>query len=245
MDRVAVYMLKEKYKRHRGHTLSYLFEKKMAPDFSRYDRICRKEIPENTVPRDWVASDLDQWIKGHELANNIGLILIVDHLGISKCWYLDREGLVLLPSFYRQETDLLGSDTKGFHIPKKPGTYRARDSLIIDGVVYYLMENERFGSASQMYIVNGEGRFMGLQTTTGFSDPLIEQIRKKKKQFDDEQDILSVMAKGFSSFAKQKCVKKHAIDYPETNTPGREISGKRVSIKLRLGEKQNLLSCKH
>ena len=241
MDRVAVYMLKEKYKRHRGHTLSYLFEKKMAPDFPRYDRIWRMEIPENTVLREWVASDLEPWIKDHGQNTIVGLILIVDHTGISKCWYLDREGLVLLPSFYRQETDLLGIGTKGFHIPKKPGTYQARDSLIIDGIVYYLMESERFGSASQMYIVNGEGRFMGLQTSNGFSDPLIEQIRKKKEQYDEEKDILNVMAKGFSSLVKQKGSKKAAKDYPGTKTPGREITGKRASVKIRLNEKRSLL----
>lgn len=242
MDRVAVYMLKEKYKRHRGHTLSYLFEKKMAPDFPRYDRILRKEIPENAVLRDWISSELDPWIREQNIDNSIGLILIVDHLGISKCWYLDREGLVLLPSFYRQEADLIGSGTKGFHIPKKLGTYRVRDSLIIDGVAYYLMENERFGNASQMYIVNGQGRFMGLQTSTGFSDPLIEQIRVKKSQYDEENRMLSVMAKGFSTLASQKGSKKSAKDYPETTTPGREKSGCRASVKQRLREKSALLA---
>ena len=241
MDRIAVYMLKDKYKRYHGHTLSYLFERKMAPDFPRYDRIYRTEIPENTILRDWVASDLESWLKEQGQTTSMGLILIVDHFGISKCWYLDREGLVLLPAFYRQEADLLGSNTKGFHIPKKPGTYRARDSLIIDGVVYYLMENERFGSASQMYIVNGEGRFMGLQTATGFSDPMIEKIRNKKKQFDEEKDILSKMSVEFSSLAKKNRSKKEAKDYPETITPGREISGERTSIKNRLCEKNALL----
>ena len=242
MDRVAVYMLKEKYKRHRGHTLSYLFEKKMAPDFPRYDRILRKEIPENTVLRDWISLELNPWIREQNIGNSIGLILIVDHLGISKCWYLDREGLVLLPSFYRQEADLISSGTKGFHIPKKSGTYQVRDSLIIDGVAYYLMENERFGSASQMYIVNGQGRFMGLQTATGFSDPLIEKIRIKKRQHDEENKILSVMANGFSSISKQKQSKQNAKDFPATATPGREISGRRSSVLLRLGEKKDLLT---
>ena len=103
------------------------------------------------------------------------------------------------------------------------------------------MESERFGSASQMYIVNGEGRFMGLQTSNGFSDPLIEQIRKKKEQYDEEKDILNVMAKGFSSLAKQKGSKKAAKDYPGTKTPGREITGKRASVKIRLNEKRSLL----
>ena len=240
LDMIAV-IVRHKARFYARRALSYLFEEKMAPDFPRYDRIWRMEIPENTVLREWVASDLEPWIKDHGQNTIVGLILIVDHTGISKCWYLDREGLVLLPSFYRQETDLLGIGTKGFHIPKKPGTYQARDSLIIDGIVYYLMESERFGSASQMYIVNGEGRFMGLQTSNGFSDPLIEQIRKKKEQYDEEKDILNVMAKGFSSLAKQKGSKKAAKDYPGTKTPGREITGKRASVKIRLNEKRSLL----
>ena len=93
-----------------------------------------------------------------------------------------------------------------------------------------------------MYIVNGEGRFMGLETAKGFSDPLIEKIRNKKKQFDEEKDILSVMEKGLSTITKTNAAKKAAKDYPGTKTPGREFSGKRVSVKLRLEEKQHLLS---
>ena len=241
MDRIAVYMLKEEFKRHRGHTLSYLCENKMEPDFARYDRIRREEIPEDTILRNWVRTDLDPWIRSQGHPNSIGTILIVDHAGISKCWYLDREGLVLLPSFYRRESDLLGKGTRGFHLPKKIGTFRVRDSLIIDGIVYFLMESERFGSAAEMYIVNGEGRFMGLQTKTGFSDSMIRKIRDKKKQFDSEKNVLTMVADSFSSLAKLKGAKKKPKDYEKTATPGREHSGQRASVRLRLQEKQTLL----
>ena len=202
-----------------------------------------------------------------------GDVIVVNHDGIVISYYVEQDRLRIVPEFIRLQPEdaSVHPDTKDFKIAGMgEETWSVCDSIIIDGEQFYLMENSRFREAAAMPVLDAYGKLVLRQTFDGFSPDVIGQIRKNRESAGFHMEVLPVESDNpelgkkalLSRYADyhhmigRTMQKKKADPFPghSAQTQGAGVaedmcghngSGPRMSVLLRLRQKQNEIAGKH
>ena len=180
-NQFAVYQLREipenRKKRFRSYAelqkehiqIRYTDYKQVYRSWMRYD-----ETPDNI--RNRLAKQLPKNFSGHALS--IGDVLILDKNGEAAAYYLEKEGFTVLAGFIRNgsSSTLISLATTNFHIEGKEGSWLAFDNLVVEGKEFFLMEHTTYGKNAAWVVVDGSGKLIVDQVTTGFDETVKEQI---------------------------------------------------------------------
>ena len=106
-------------------------------------------------------------------------VLVITKEDITTAYYVDLEKLVLLTDFFRTtaSTALLSIGTTDYRIEGRAGNFLAADEIWIDGQHFFLMEIQQFGKDAAYVVVDSNGKIAAEDTTIGFTDEVIRQIR--------------------------------------------------------------------
>ena len=180
-NQFAVYQLREipenRKKRFRSYAelqkenikIRYTDYKQVYRSWMRYD-----ETPDNI--RNRLAKQLPKNFSGHALS--IGDILILDKNGEAAAYYLEKEGFTVLTGFIRNSSSstLISLATTNFQIEGKEGSWLAFDNLVVEGKEFFLMEHTTYGKNAAWVVVDGTGKLIVDQVTTGFDETVKKQI---------------------------------------------------------------------
>lgn len=180
-NQFAVYQLREipenRKKRFRSYAelkkehiqIRYTDYKQVYRSWMRYD-----ETPDNI--RNRLAKQLPKNFSGHALS--IGDVLILDKNGEAAAYYLEKEGFTVLAGFIRNgsSSTLISLATTNFHIEGKEGSWLAFDNLVVEGKEFFLMEHTTYGKNAAWVVVDGTGKLIVDQVTTGFDETVKGQI---------------------------------------------------------------------
>ena len=179
-NQFAVYQLREipenRKKRFRSYAelqkehiqIHYTDYKQVYRSWMRYD-----ETPDNI--RNCLIKQLPKNFSGHALS--IGDVLILDKNGDAAAYYLEKEGFTVLVDFIRNSSSnmLISLDTTNFQIEGKEGKWLAFDNLVVEGKKFFLMEHTTYGKNAAWVVVDGTGKLIVDQVTTGFDETVKEQ----------------------------------------------------------------------
>ena len=89
-----------------------------------------------------------------------------------------NEGFTVLAEFIRNgsSSTLISLATTDFHIEGKEGSWLAFDNLVVEGKEFFLMEHTIYGKNAAWVVVDGTGKLIVDQVTTGFDETVKEQI---------------------------------------------------------------------
>lgn len=180
-NQFAVYQLREipenRKKRFRSYVelqkehiqIRYTDYKQVYRSWMRYD-----ETPDNI--RNRLAKQLPKNFSGHALS--IEDVLILDKNGEAAAYYLEKEGFTVLAGFIRNgsSSTLISLATTNFHIEGKEGSWLAFDNLVVEGKEFFLMEHTIYGKNAAWVVVDGTGKLIVDQVTTGFDETVKGQI---------------------------------------------------------------------
>ena len=180
-NQFAVYQLREipenRKKRFRSYAelqkehiqIRYTDYKQVYRSWMRYD-----ETPDNI--RNRLTKQLPKKFSGHALS--IGDVLILDKNEEAAAYYLEKEGFTVLAGFIRNgsSSTLISLATTNFHIEGKEGSWLAFDNLVVEGKEFFLMEHTIYGKNAAWVVVDGTGKLIVDQVTTGFDETVKGQI---------------------------------------------------------------------
>lgn len=217
-----------------GQRLEVLRSKGELPRMDRYRRI-RQVIAENDYARP------AELVKG-EIQGTVerltGTVLAMEEDSVVTCYFLEEgKKPVELPFFYRDETsDFDPAKAKeGMALPGKEGLWHPRNSHILNGEIYYLMEQGQ-EDAAVFCVTDGKGKVLPVKAPRGEFD---EEVRQAlRKQADNDYRFISNI--GLFASAKQK-LDSDAEETAENAITGREECGERISVLAYLRQEQQKL----
>ena len=240
---VGVYRLNPSFKDYRSHTLNELHRNNMSPDVSRYDRLfvtalngLEEDLTEIYQSRIWPR------LQEAEIRDERGIVLLVTYEDrISECFFTDRKEkqltFTVLDSFFHGLDDVICDKTQGLHIRGLPGTWKADGAQLYEDTLYWTMRCETGEVPDKLAVVDGRGTHYGY-VDEGFSDHTFAMIEKRKQNQKEQRARLALYNRLGTLGKEEKKKKTEKKPCPVTETPGREHTGKRVSIKKRLSEKR-------
>lgn len=258
LNQYAVYQLKaEASVRHlRYKSYQYLFENQLRVDEENYQQVYITTMPQEKKPEE-IRSQLEKKLPARFTGNalNISDIIAVTKEGVSTAYYVDKEGLVVIPGFFRRSssTALITMDTEGFQVEGRKGSWMAADETIIDGKHFFLLVSEKYGRSAAYAVVDDQGCKAAEDTFQGFDEETIRQIRQSislehekppeispkpemeiwQKYYENGEYLRSAEAYGEQNYDMidgriNNSVKEHTKNHPS----------KRKSVLRRLREKQ-------
>lgn len=165
--------------RHRSWSFLQKFQIRVTAD--QYDRICESSYTWDLEPAE-LRRQLEKGLPARPAGERleIGDVLAVTKDRMTAAFYVDVEMLVLLPDFFLASGSaaLLTIDTTDYQIEGRPGNWLAADETWIDGEHYFLMQSQQFGKNAAYAVLDSYGRQAAQDTTQGFSEEVIRQIRE-------------------------------------------------------------------
>ncbi len=180
-NQFAVYQLREipENRKKRFRPYAELQKEHIQIRYTDYKQVYRSwmrhdETPDNIRKR--LVKQLPKNFSGHALS--IGDVLILDKNGKAAAYYLEKEGFTILAGFIRNgsSSTLISLATTNFHIEGKEGSWLAFDNLVVEGKEFFLMEHTTYGKNAAWVVVDGTGKLIVDQVTTGFDETVKEQI---------------------------------------------------------------------
>ena len=180
-NQFAVYQLREipENRKKRFRPYAELQKEHIQIRYTDYKQVYRSwmrhdETPDNIRKR--LLKQLPKNFSGHALS--IGDVLILDKNGKAAAYYLEKEGFTILAGFIRNgsSSTLISLATTNFHIEGKEGSWLAFDNLVVEGKEFFLMEHTTYGKNAAWVVVDGTGKLIVDQVTTGFDETVKEQI---------------------------------------------------------------------
>ena len=180
----AVYRLKKglwENEALRYRSWNYLQKFHIQVQSDRYEQVC-------VSPFSWDldASDLRRQLENGLPAASSGEklevsdVLAVTKDGITTAYYVDPEKLIALTGFFHTtaSTALLSIDTTDYQIEGRAGNFLAADEIWIDGQHFFLMQSQQFGKNAAYVVLDSNGKVAAEDTTVGFTEEVIRQIRE-------------------------------------------------------------------
>lgn len=111
-------------------------------------------------------------------------VLMLNRDGEPLCYYIDGESLKLITQFIRPSSGGTAIDdhTKGAAFEGKTGKWDTVDSVILDGRIYYLMENQKYRERAEKIVADADGKLLLDDVPEGFNPTVNQQIRDIVKQ---------------------------------------------------------------
>ena len=258
LNQYAVYQLKaDTSVRHlRYKSYQYLKENHLRVDVEHYQQVYITIMPKEKKPEE-IRSELEKKLPARFTGNalNISDIIAVTKEGVSTAYYVDKEGLVVIPGFFRSSssTALLTMDTEGFQMEGRQGSWMAADETVIDGKHFFLLVSEKYGRSAAYAVVDDQGRKAAEDTFQGFDEETIRQIWQTislghekppeisqkpemeiwQKYYENGEYLRSAEAYGEQNY---DMIDGRINNSAKEHTKNR--SGKRESVLRRLREKQ-------
>ena len=170
LNQYVVYRLKRALRetrvlRHQSFQYLQKYQMKVISDL--YDQIYLSEFDPSLSPlqlRRQLEKELPADSAGETLA--ISDVLAITRYGITLAYYVDPDKLVSLTGF--------------FHVPSSREllTPETTEDIWIDGNHFFLMQNQFFGRKAACAVLDSRGHPAAEDTTNGFSDAVIKQIRE-------------------------------------------------------------------
>ena len=180
----AVYRLKKglwENEALRYRSWNYLQKFHIQVQSDRYEQVC-------VSPFSWDldASDLRRQLENGLPAASSGEklevsdVLAITKDGITTAYYVDPEKLIVLTGFFHTtaSTALLSIDTTDYQIEGRAGNFLAADEIWIDGQHFFLMQSQQFGKNAAYVVLDSNGKVAAEDTTVGFTEEVIRQIRE-------------------------------------------------------------------
>ena len=184
LNQYVVYRLKRalretRTRRHQSYQYLQKYQMEVISDL--YDQIYLSEFDPSLSPlqlRRQLEKELPADSAGETLA--ISDVLAITRYGITSAYYVDPDKLVSLTGFFHvpSSRDLLTPETTDFQIEGRPGTWLVAEDIWIDGNHFFLMQNQFFGRKAACAVLDSRGHPAAEDTTNGFSDAVIKQIRE-------------------------------------------------------------------
>ncbi|MBR0411745.1 MAG: DUF4316 domain-containing protein [Eubacterium sp.] len=113
-------------------------------------------------------------------------VLMLNRDGEPVCYYIDGDSLKLITKFIRPSSGgtVIDDTTKGVVIEGKAGKWDTVDSAILDGRIYYLMENQKYKDTAAKVIVDSGGKLLVDDVSDGFGPAVKQQIQEMFRQTD-------------------------------------------------------------
>ena len=191
----AVYRLKKglwENEALRYRSWNYLQKFHIQVQAVRYEQIC-------VSPFAW---DLDSSDLRRQLENGLPAdpsgeklevsdVLAVTKDGITTAYYVDPEKLIVLTGFFHTtaSTVLLSIDTTDYQIEGRAGNFLAADEIWIDGQHFFLMQSQQFGKNAAYVVVDSNGKVAAEDTTIGFTEEVVRQIREYMQRQNAAKEI--------------------------------------------------------
>ncbi len=164
LNQYVVYRLKRalretRTRRHQSYQYLQKYQMEVISDL--YDQIYLSEFAPSLSPlqlRRQLEKELPADSAGETL--EISDVLAITRYGITSAYYVDSDKLVSLTGF--------------FHVPSS----RELEDIWIDGNHFFLMQNQFFGRKAACAVLDSRGHPAAEDTTNGFSDAVIKQIRE-------------------------------------------------------------------
>ncbi len=265
LNQYAVYQLKaDTSVRHlRYKSYQYLKESHLWVDVEHYQQVYITIMPKEKKPEE-IRSELEKKLPARFTGNalNISDIIAVTKEGVSTAYYVDKEGLVVIPGFFRSSssTALITMDTEGFQMEGRQGSWMAADETIIDGKHFFLLVSEKYGRSAAYAVVDDQGRKAAEDTFQGFDEETIRQIRQTislghekppeisqkpememwQKYYENGEYLRSAEAYGEQNY---DMIDGRINNSAKEHTKNR--SGKRESVLRRLREKQEEIAARY
>ena len=184
LNQYVVYRLKRALRetrvlRHQSFQYLQKYQMKVISDL--YDQIYLSEFDPSLSPlqlRRQLEKELPADSAGETL--EISDVLAITRYGITSAYYVDPDKLVSLTGFFHvpSSRELLTPETTDFQIEGRPGTWLVAEDIWIDGNHFFLMQNQFFGRKAACAVLDSRGHPAAEDTTNGFSDAVIKQIRE-------------------------------------------------------------------
>ena len=191
----AVYRLKKglwENEALRYRSWNYLQKFHIQVQSDRYEQIC-------VSPFSWDldASDLRRQLENGLPADpsgeklEISDVLTVTKDGVTTAYYVDPEKLIVLTGFFHTtaSTALLSIDTTDYQIEGRDGNFLAADEIWIDGQHFFLMQSQQFGKNAAYVVVDSNGKVAAEDTTIGFTEEVVRQIREYMQRQNAAKEI--------------------------------------------------------
>ncbi|SDM03427.1 YodL-like [Sarcina sp. DSM 11001] len=184
LNQYVVYRLKRalretRTRRHQSYQYLQKYQMEVISDL--YDQIYLSEFDPSLSPlqlRRQLEKELPADSAGETL--EISDVLAITRYGITSAYYVDPDKLVSLTGFFHvpSSRELLTPETTDFQIEGRPGTWLVAEDIWIDGNHFFLMQNQYFGRKAACAVLDSRGHPAAEDTTNGFSDAVIKQIRE-------------------------------------------------------------------
>ena len=180
----AVYRLKKGFWENealRNRSWNYLQKFHIQVQSDRYEQICVSPFSWDLDPsnlRRQLENGLPAVPSGEKL--EVSDVLAVTKDGITTAYYVDPEKLIVLTGFFHTtaSTVLLSIDTTDYQIEGRAGNFLAADEIWIDGQHFFLMQSQQFGKNAAYVVLDSNGKVAAEDTTVGFTEEVIRQIRE-------------------------------------------------------------------
>lgn len=116
--------------------------------------------------------------KGHAIS--IGDVLVLNQDGTVNFYYVEKNGFTEFADFIPPVASgtAVTIQTSGLEVEGKKGKWLAYDRIIIDGVEFFLMEHETYGSEAANIIVDQTGKLIVDDVRHGFDEAVKQKIRE-------------------------------------------------------------------
>ncbi len=193
INQYAVYRLKRDRKEtrpFRRQTSLYLQEHDLKVNSDYYRQILLAGFDPPLEPaeiRDLAEKALPADNSGETL--EVSDVLAVTRDGITTAFYVDPEALVPLAGFFhtRSVTKVSG-DTTDYKIEGMTGKWFTADDTWIDGLPFFLMENQQYGPDAAYVVLDHHGTVITTVAGDGFNDETVAKIREYLQKKDRQND---------------------------------------------------------
>ncbi|MBR3403556.1 MAG: DUF4316 domain-containing protein, partial [Parasporobacterium sp.] len=191
----AVYRLKKglwENEALRYRSWNYLQKFHIQVQSDRYEQICVSPFLWDLDPSDLrrqLENGLPAAPSGEKL--EVSDVLVVTKDGITTAYYVDPEKLIVLTGFFHTtaSTALLSIDTTDYQIEGRAGNFLAADEIWIDGQHFFLMQSQQFGKNAAYVILDSNGKVAAEDTTIGFTEEVVRQIREYMQRQNAAKEI--------------------------------------------------------
>ena len=184
LNQYAVYRLRRDIKETRSlrnQSYQYLLKNNRKVASDHYRQLFLARFDPALTPAD-LRRQLEKELPADSAGETLEIsdVLAITRYGITSAYYVDPDKLVSLTGFFHvpSSREQLTTETADFQIEGRPGTWLVAEDIWIDGNHFFLMQNQFFGRKAACAVLDSRGHPAAEDTTNGFSDAVIKQIRE-------------------------------------------------------------------
>ena len=183
----AVYQVKEtpEYRNVRFRSYAKLKSEGKEVRAENYQQVYIGRIQPEETPAD-IKTRLQKQrpknFKGHSIGCSDVIVLTDD--GKTTVYYVDKDGFIIVSDFFQMKNS---SDTKGYTIEGKKGTWQVIDYILMNERKWFLMEHEEYGPRAAYVVLSDDGAVVMNDNYNGLDAEAREKIQNFIKQQEEKE----------------------------------------------------------